>query len=389
MQSRVEDILLSIINGTSSSELPAPQSRTEVILKAILDGTDSSELPPPQSRNEALLMRVLDKINEGGGDITVESLSVTENGTTVAPEGTAYSPVSVNVQPTLQIKTATQNGTVTPDAGYDGLSSVVVKVSGGGGNRNAGIGPYTALIPYDKSNNGIAGIAANNTYNIVTDGYLPVESIGPTVIICVFANGISNVTVSGFTALYSNGLIKVFSGILTSETSLTATVNAWFTILEINDNYEPVVYNNLCASLEVGETVNTDYLKTSKAFKVCAALPAGYGMFLVTSTYDYTSESYRPTIWETLNRFIPYPEICLRRIDGDHMQTGSACFLKLNKTAYNQYFLRGSVNGKIEDDRLRNANTLTSISTVSNFKEVPTWDANLSTAYIQIQPKSA
>lgn len=66
----------------------------------------------------------------GGGDITVESLSVTENGTTVAPAGTAYSPVSVNVQPTLQSKTATENGTVTPDSGYDGLSEVVVDVSG-------------------------------------------------------------------------------------------------------------------------------------------------------------------------------------------------------------------------------------------------------------------
>lgn len=43
------------------------QSRVEDILMAIINGTDSSELPPPQSRNEALLIRILDKINEGGG----------------------------------------------------------------------------------------------------------------------------------------------------------------------------------------------------------------------------------------------------------------------------------------------------------------------------------
>lgn len=33
----------------------------------------------------------------GGGDITVEALSVTQNGTYTAPTGTAYSPVTVNV----------------------------------------------------------------------------------------------------------------------------------------------------------------------------------------------------------------------------------------------------------------------------------------------------
>jgi hypothetical protein len=65
----------------------------------------------------------------GGGAVAIEPLSVTENGTYTAPIDTAYSPVTVNIQPELQSKevTPTQSTqTVTPDSGYDGLSSVVV-----------------------------------------------------------------------------------------------------------------------------------------------------------------------------------------------------------------------------------------------------------------------
>lgn len=71
------------------------------------------------------------EVNVSGGGAMVEPLSVAQNGTYTAPSGKAYSPVSVSVTPNLQSKTVTENGTVTPDAGYDGLSSVLVDVSGG------------------------------------------------------------------------------------------------------------------------------------------------------------------------------------------------------------------------------------------------------------------
>ena len=69
-------------------------------------------------------------IGGGGPSVTVEELNVSQNGTTTAPEGKAYSPVNVNVQPPLQQKSVNANGDVTPDEGYYGLSKVLVDVSG-------------------------------------------------------------------------------------------------------------------------------------------------------------------------------------------------------------------------------------------------------------------
>ena len=60
----------------------------------------------------------------------LQDKTVTENGTYTADEGyDALETVTVEVpDPVLQEKTATVNGDVTPDAGYDGLSKVTVAV---------------------------------------------------------------------------------------------------------------------------------------------------------------------------------------------------------------------------------------------------------------------
>lgn len=75
-------------------------------------------------------MMLAKKLNkESGGDVTVESLVVTENGN-YSETGKAYSPVVVNVpQPVLKTKTITSNDTYNAaDDNADGYSAVTVNV---------------------------------------------------------------------------------------------------------------------------------------------------------------------------------------------------------------------------------------------------------------------
>lgn len=64
--------------------------------------------------------------------------NITENGIYNSEDESTplrgFNQVRVNVQPRLQSKSVTVNGTYTPDTGYDGLGSVVVNVSGGSVN---------------------------------------------------------------------------------------------------------------------------------------------------------------------------------------------------------------------------------------------------------------
>ena len=112
-QSREPEILKSIIDDTEYNK--TPQSRNEEILLSILNLNDTEYTKTPQSREEELLLELKGKIGPG---ITVEPLSVTENGTYTAPEGTAYSPVEVAVPITPGPTPAVKSGVTFYD--YDG-----------------------------------------------------------------------------------------------------------------------------------------------------------------------------------------------------------------------------------------------------------------------------
>jgi hypothetical protein len=97
-------------------------SRNANILKSIINNTEYTDAP--QSEIEELLLRLKAKI---GGEIEVDELTVTENGTYDAGVNKAYNPVKVELP--LDSKTITENGTYTASddnlAGYDEVTVAV------------------------------------------------------------------------------------------------------------------------------------------------------------------------------------------------------------------------------------------------------------------------
>ena len=111
-------------------------------------------------------------MHNGSGvvQIVTEEKTVTENGTIVPTSGKVLSKVVVDVSPTLQTKSVTptkSKQTISPDAGYDGLSSIDVDAIpsnyGDVSGITAAAGDVLAnKIFVDATGAEVAGIMADN-----------------------------------------------------------------------------------------------------------------------------------------------------------------------------------------------------------------------------------
>lgn len=210
-----------------------------------------------------------------GGITPTGTKDITQNGT---HDVTQYASANVNVQPNLQSKTATQNGTVTPDQGYDGLSSVMVNVSGGGGavdksKQNSGL-KGSCYIKEGKITGFSTGASiwqprnASNA-DLVIDWSQPFK---------IHTKLTLNNTYSGAQALYgANGLNIYFVlptceihpsefwfGFTTNGSSWTDTIIITTVPVVANGEYEiDVVYDGTKVSVTVSDGTNTETAETT------------------------------------------------------------------------------------------------------------------------------
>ena len=123
---------LRFCNGNEAQYTPGQMPNAVRLLKKRLTQktiTQNGTYIPPSNYDG--FDRVMVNVEGSGGDAVLVSKNITANGnySPVDDNADGYSSVSVAVPgAVLQAKTATANGTVTPDSGYDGMSSVTVAI---------------------------------------------------------------------------------------------------------------------------------------------------------------------------------------------------------------------------------------------------------------------
>lgn len=154
----------------------------------------------------------------GGGDITTQSLNVTENGTYRAPAGKAYTPVNVNVPQTVtEPLSVSANGVYTPEAGKAyGPVSVAV--------------PQTEIEELNVSENGTYTPVSGKAYGPVKVNVPATEPNLQNKTVTITENGSSSVTAdSGYDGLSDVQVNVVVPQMDTSATAVESVVLAPYT----------------------------------------------------------------------------------------------------------------------------------------------------------------
>lgn len=119
---------LSAIAGEDTALPDVPLTRTEQYLAKIA-GEDVAVPDVPLTRMEQYLAYIDEHGGGGGGDIALETLNISANGTTNAPSGTAYNKVVTNVQPTgTKQVSISQNGTTTENVASYASAEITANV---------------------------------------------------------------------------------------------------------------------------------------------------------------------------------------------------------------------------------------------------------------------
>jgi hypothetical protein len=190
-----------------------------------------------------------------GGITPTGTKNITQNGT---HDVTQYASANVNVTPNLQSKTATQNGTVTPDQEYDGLSSVIVDVSGGGSSVDLSI--YAELFKYVLLSDHYGDFFQRYNRNFTRN------SAEPIIMLCGGYFSDSSLIYTGYCAVSfsSSGVSGTYSsyGDLAGITEKITPSGTHYWVQAMNGMYPPSTASGL-TQFNVGNNQNYIYADAS------------------------------------------------------------------------------------------------------------------------------